>query len=341
MNVAKSDLKKWAREKFKGPENCTLPSFSPDLSELDEEGIRWDVHQAIRHGFFSTLCTCEAGMTPDEVKRFVEIVADEAKGKILVSITLMCDSFKKSRELLAHAEKVGCSHVLFGYPANFYPKTSEEIFQVTKELCDSTNLGIVLYPTPHFNFERLHPSAFPLEVLNRAAEFDNVVAIKLGEAGLIAECWRKFGDQVLLSCPIERWWPMLYLAYKQQWIGAGPYETMQSPDKPYLVQYGKLMMEGKMDEAMEIFWNINTARLIFEQEHMKVVMLGVYPWTLYKYYQWLVGGNGGLTRQPSIKIHQHQMELARMALRFIGITPNELDEEFYVGKFNYARMSKK
>ena len=40
---------------MKGLENIIIPSFTPDLSELDEEGIRWDVRQSIKHGFFSTL----------------------------------------------------------------------------------------------------------------------------------------------------------------------------------------------------------------------------------------------------------------------------------------------
>jgi 4-hydroxy-tetrahydrodipicolinate synthase len=252
----------------------------------------------------------------------------------------MCDSLEKNREMLAHAEKVGCSHVLFGYPATYYPKTSEEIYKLTKEMCEISNLGIVMYPTPHFNFERISPAGFPIDVLNRIAELDNVVAIKVGEAGLIAECVRNFGDRVLVSCPIERWWPMLYVAYKQQWIGAGPYETMQSPENPYLVQYGKLMLDGKMDEAMGIFWRLTPARNIFEQEHMKVVMIGTYPWSLYKYYQWLVGGNGGLTRQPSLKNHQHQMDMARTALQMIGISPRENEEEFYVGRLNYEKMKK-
>ena len=163
MDIAKTEMKAWAKENFIGPENCTLPSFTPDLSELDEDGIRWDVQQAIKHGFFSTLCAIEAGMSFEEMKRFVEIVADEAKGKILVSITLMCDSLDKNREMLAHAEKVGCSHVLFGYPAAYYPKTSEEIYHLTKEMCGASNLGIVLYPTPHFNFERIHPAGFPID----------------------------------------------------------------------------------------------------------------------------------------------------------------------------------
>ena len=96
-------------------------------------------------------------------------------------------------------------------------------------------------------------------------------------------------------------------------------------------EHGKLMLEGKMDEAMDIYWRLTPARNIFEQEHMKVVMIGTYPWSLYKYYQWLVGGNGRLTRQPSLKNHQHQMDMARMALQMIGLSPREMMKSFMWG----------
>ena len=55
VEAARTELKAWAKENVKGLENCIIPSFTPDLTELDEEAIRWDVQQSIKHGFFSTL----------------------------------------------------------------------------------------------------------------------------------------------------------------------------------------------------------------------------------------------------------------------------------------------
>ena len=59
-----------------------------------------------------------------------------------------------------------------------------------------------------------------------------------------------------------------------------------------------------------------------------------------KYYQWLVGGNGGYTRQPCMKIHQHNTEPYRQALKAIGIETNDNDEEFYFGKMNYRKIQR-
>ena len=60
--VSRNDRKEWGRQHFKGMENFVLPSFSPDLKELDEQGIRNDVRHAIRQGFGATTSTA-LGMT--------------------------------------------------------------------------------------------------------------------------------------------------------------------------------------------------------------------------------------------------------------------------------------
>src|SRR3712207_4251971 len=70
--VSKTERKAWASEHFRGIENVLMPSFNPDLTELDEEGIRLDVRQSKRHGFFGSLCSVETGLTPEEKVRFVE-----------------------------------------------------------------------------------------------------------------------------------------------------------------------------------------------------------------------------------------------------------------------------
>jgi len=43
MEFSKVEAKEWAKQNMKGLEAVLFPSFSPDLQELDEEGIRYDV----------------------------------------------------------------------------------------------------------------------------------------------------------------------------------------------------------------------------------------------------------------------------------------------------------
>ena len=49
MAISRAERKAWARESFVGLQNIVVPSFTPDLLELDEAGIRRDIRQSIRH----------------------------------------------------------------------------------------------------------------------------------------------------------------------------------------------------------------------------------------------------------------------------------------------------
>jgi 4-hydroxy-tetrahydrodipicolinate synthase len=339
MPVHQSEQKQKARETFIGVQNLLMPSFTPDLTELDEAGIRWDVKQSIAHGFFSTELTTQAGLTFDEAKRFLDIVVDEADGQIMVSPGIIFDSLEKNIAFIEYAEQAGADMAVLSYPLNYYPDSPEKIYQDTRRMCEASGLPVVLYPSMKYNFGRFHPSGFPLEVLDRLVEIDNVVSILVAitEPGFIFECFRRYGDDVLVQVPWERWMPFLVSNHGQQWMGPGTYELFQSPEKRYLVDYFNLLLEGKTDEAMELYWRITPARMTFEQQFMPTQTIGTYHWPLMKYYQWLVGGNGGCTREPVMKMGQHQMDQARDAVRALGIQPRENDEAFFVGHVNYNK----
>lgn len=335
MRVKRSELKQWAREHLRGVENTLFPSFTEDMKHLDEAGIRLDVRQSIAHGFFSMMCATEVHMTLDEAKRFLSIAVDEAKGRIHVTASLIRDTLEDNRELMHHADAIGVDGILLGFPPTYHPQRPEDIYEVARSFCDDTSMYVTLYPSPHWNFEVFHPSGFPLDVLERLAELDNVVAVKLGEVGLFAQASRSIGDKVLLGCPIERLAPLLILGYGMQWMGAGCYEVFQSPETQYLVKYFNHLLEGNVDAGMEIYWKLTPARVQFEQQFDKTVMTGTYHWNQQKYYQWCVGGNGGVVRQPSMKLHQHEMEQTKMGFRMIGIQPRQPDAEFFAGRTFY------
>ncbi len=337
-----SDRKAWAREHLRGIENCTFPSFDPTLSTLDEKGIRLDIRQAIAHGFVSTLCTCEAGLTMEEAKRFLEVAVDEAGTDLGVSTTLIRDSFDENLELAKHMERIGGHGALIGYPFNWYPQDENDVYEQTRALCEAADLNYVLYATFKFNFGRFHPSGWPLDVLERmAVDFPNTVACKLGilEPGFIYEAFHRLADKVVIQFPWERWWPLLRSNYGAnfQFAGAGAYEAFQSTEKPMCTDYFQLLLEDRMDEAMAIYWRLTPVRNVFEKQFMPTQMIGTYHWPQQKYYQWLVGGNGGFTRQPVMKMMQYEMDEMRGAMRAVGIAPSEDDSEFFVGRSNAAR----
>ncbi|MBI4446084.1 MAG: dihydrodipicolinate synthase family protein [Acidobacteria bacterium] len=339
MTINRSERKQWARENFKGLQNVLVPSFDSEMDTLSEEGIRLDVRQSIKHGFFSTLCACEAGLSLEENKRFVEIAVSEAAGKMLVGISLFLDTTEQMIELTRHAEKAGCTHALLGYPLFFNPRSEEEIFQFARQICEASNLSIIL---PVFNdrvdFTRFHPSGVPFGLYDRLTALDTVVAIQIEtvEPGMITECFTRYRDQVLVSSTFLGMLPMLNEIYGLQWSGNWIYEALQSPQKPQAVEFFNLLLAKKTDSAMKLFWQMAPTLSTLAQ------MMGLYSATgadhfhLRKFYQWSVGGNGGLTRQPHMNLYRRQKEAIRSAYRAVGIIPAENDDEFLAGKVNYS-----
>jgi 4-hydroxy-tetrahydrodipicolinate synthase len=344
MAVARNERKAWARDALLGLENALMPSFTPDMRDLDEDAIRFDVRQAKAHGFFSTMCAVETGLSTEEAKRFISIVCDEAGEDLLVSFTVLNDSFEQSLALLQHAEKAGCSHALLGYPATFRPATPDEIYEKTAMLAEATSLGLVMYVTDKFDFVRFHPSQIPFEAYDKIAELPNIVSLKVGfgNPATAFEAFERYGDKVLVNVGtpmLMGLFPMLREQYGAQWFGGGAWEMWQSPEKPYLVEYHEAVMAGKVDEAMRIYWQIAPATRIMMGSIASGGDSGMYHWPFGKYVSWSVGGNGGAMREPAQRLSPMMMQSRKQALKAIGIEPPQDDAQFWLGRTEWNRRN--
>ncbi|HEX2386671.1 MAG TPA: hypothetical protein VHL99_08910, partial [Candidatus Binatia bacterium] len=128
-----SQAKDWAREKYRGVEDSLKTAFSPDFEELDEDGVRHDVRESIRQGFFSAMCS-STDTTLAEKKRFLEIVCDESRGRILVGVNAALKNLDECLELLVHGEKVGCTHAFIEYPRSLRAESSDEVYRYLRRL---------------------------------------------------------------------------------------------------------------------------------------------------------------------------------------------------------------
>jgi 4-hydroxy-tetrahydrodipicolinate synthase len=70
LPYARREVKERAREHWRGLCNVTLPSFTPDFSGINEEGVRADVRRAAELGYWGTLVASESGTTNDEYIRW-------------------------------------------------------------------------------------------------------------------------------------------------------------------------------------------------------------------------------------------------------------------------------
>jgi len=325
LKYERKDIKKWAKENYKGLENCLLPTFNKDLTDIDEGGIRNDVRQSIKHGFCKTLIVPDAGTTIPELKKMIEIIVDEARGNILVSLWLGFNNLKTQLEMLKFGEEVGIDSALMHYPESEIFENEEGIFEYTKRICDSTNVAIDLYASHKYNFERFHPSTFSARLIARMAEFENVAGLKDGTPDLshLVELFDYCGDKLLPMTPVECFFPIFVNKYGMQWAGAADYEFFQDTENRQLVTYFQLLKEGKLKEAMEIYWKLTPIRTYWNKTTLPTVEIGTYNYNQWKYAQWLVGGSGGHVRLPCMKLYEHDKETIKNLMRASGIKVRE------------------
>jgi dihydrodipicolinate synthase/N-acetylneuraminate lyase len=334
MLYTKAEAKDWARAQMRGVCNVIIPSYTHDLRRLNEKGIRHDVRKNIEHKFWGALLVSEAGTTLDEMRQFVDIAVDEAKGRHHFLLHGTFDTAEDVVAMAEHAQRAGVSGLLLGYPNSFYPRSAQEVYEYSAYVCNHTDLAVVLFAASHWNFGRLHPSGFPPEVLLQLADLPNVVAIKHevarpGVAGF-HQFWKLAGDKpILISDPLEANSPVWVDLFGMQWMGTSNYEWWGGKVPEYFAH----LHDGDYDRAMEIYWQIQPARAARMAEQATFAGANFIHRYLWKYQAWLNGYNGGPLRQPAMKLADAQMRRLREALQRSGLQPETAEfGECFVGR---------
>ncbi|MCX7710977.1 MAG: dihydrodipicolinate synthase family protein [Clostridia bacterium] len=364
----KSEAKEWAREKFRGIENVLMPSFKemdveeamsglnvPGLAKkmlssffpkgktfgLDETGVKHDVEMCIKHGFFATTVSLEFIALPNQeliLRPYYRMVKAAAKGRIILDAYICNATMDENINNIRIAEEEGMDCIMLALPPYFYPSSENDVYEYVKKICDSTNLGVVFYPSHKYNYERFHASRFSPQLIDRIADIPNIVAMKLGVPNLShnIECIHLCGHKVMLNSPVLSWWPLFIGELGIKWAGSSPFEYLQTPENPRLVNHFNLLLEGKKEEAMKLYWEMTAARETFEQMVMPMVEEGNYNLMHWKYMGWLAGMNGGTIPLSTGRLYEYQKQKYRDALVKSGIQPRQDDREFYVGRVNFC-----
>ncbi|MFT4212071.1 MAG: dihydrodipicolinate synthase family protein [Microbacterium sp.] len=331
----RAEARDWARERLVGAVNCTIPSFTRSLETLNEAGIRHDVRLAKEHGFIGTLGVSEISITLPEYLQFLEIVRDEAGSDLVVTHHASWSGLEQNIQAVRGAEAAGAELVLLSYPPNFYPESEQEILDYTKAVCDATNLAVIVFPMFLWGFSsRIHPSDIPARLIRRMLdEIPNIAVIK-AEGGApsimgMIEAYRRFGDEVVISCPIEGDLLTLGQLFPIQLSATSDHEFW-GPTIPHAME---LLREERFDEVTDLYWQMHPARkakgAVAAQLHGGF-FIDRQAW---KFQGWLRGYNGGPLRSPTQRIHDPQMNTLRKGLIDSGFEPSmDPFREFFVGR---------
>ena len=334
-SYTRDEARDWAREHLMGVINVLIPSFTNDLRHVNETAIRHDVRKQFDYGFDGALLVSEVAISQDEYRRFCEIAADEAAGRQLFVHHSSWSTKEDAIEALAIAKDTGAELVLLSYPPNFYPTSEQDIYDYTREVCDATDLAVMLFPMFLWGFSpRIHPSDIPVSLLRRLIDdCPNVVAIKAegGFPGImgVVECHRLFGDEVVISCPIESELIALSQVMPIRLSATSDHEYFG----PMIPRVFAHLQAGEYDVATGIYWQIHPARRA-KNALAPVLNGGAFiNRQAWKFQGWLQGYNGGPLRQPTQRIHDAQMNQLRKGLVDAGLEPSmDPYAEFFVGR---------
>lgn len=331
----KSDAKAWAQENFVGACNIIIPSFTNDLRGLNESGIRHDVRRNVELGFWGALLVSEAGTTAAEMREFMEIAVDEAAGRQYFVLHGSFDTLDDTIKMAKSARSIGVDALLMAYPNSFHPSSVEELSAYTRAVCDGSDLGVILFSVPHFNFARFDPSGFPLQVWDELVGIENVVALKyeVGQPGIVGawEFFERFKDKNVLICdPHEPNMIVWAEVYKTPWVGTSNYEYYGN-SIPTILDH---LNQGRRAEALDLYWKLQPARQVRTSLNGQMEGANFLHRYLSKYQAWLQGYNGGPLRAPAMKLTDAQMFRVADGLVRSGLidkVPNDFGD-FFIGR---------
>jgi len=331
-SYTKSEARAWARETMLGVANVSIPTMTGDFKAINELAARHDVEKTIEHGFVGTLACSEVAMTLAEYRRFVEVLAEQAAGRVFVVHHAIFNTLEDNIEAARLAAEAGAELVLLGYPPYFHPRSLEDVHAYSKAFCDATDLAVMLFPIPTWGFSRLSPIDIPLDILRRLVdECPNVVSIK-AEGGMPQimgpiDMHRAFHDEVVISFPLEHEFIPLAQLIDVPFCGTN-FSAFYGPLLPRIFN---LIRDRRFEAATAEFYRMAPARAAFGS--VPQAGNGLINRMMWKYESWLQGYNGGPLRHPTARVYQRDMQALRRGQEVAGLNPtSDPDELFFIGR---------
>src|SRR6202051_314837 len=126
-SYSKKQERDWGWANMRGVANGVPPTFTEDLTALNEKAIRYDIRKEIEYGFWGTLLVAETVATPEEYVRFAQWAADEAHGRLHLIFHAAFNTLAENVKVARASQEAGAELVLLSYPAHFYARHNQDV----------------------------------------------------------------------------------------------------------------------------------------------------------------------------------------------------------------------
>lgn len=172
------------QKKIKGPVFSILTPFNPINDEIDFEALENYIQKIFDAGgrvfYVMAYNSRYSQLTFDEIKILNSFVCRKAKELSSDNIVIVADpphcATKHSIEFAQHAESCGADMISLIVRERFY--FEDQIYQHFKMINDASGIGILIHEMPFLNGLGGPIVNWPLSLLDRVADLNNVIAIK-------------------------------------------------------------------------------------------------------------------------------------------------------------------
>jgi len=318
MKYSKSESKEAARELLKGIWTA-MPYCWDEDDNFDDVANRSNMDHIIENikvdGHYCSGNIAEFWSMPDNERMHAhEVMLDQARNRIPMIAGCHHQSVKQVVTLAKHAQEIGYDFVIVLTPY-VAARDDETVYQFYEYICSRVDIGIILFNVP----QNCHP--INANLAKRLSKLPNICGYKQadGSPASTHSIIDTVGKDIVISVADEAPWLTSMTQLGLQWLVNYNPHLYQSKDWLPLKDYTDAALNGEINRATEIAKSIQPLRELHAKWIMGYWNSGRMPISEMKYWQELIGMNGGRTRPPVIEISDEKKQELKEDLKNTGL----------------------
>jgi len=257
-------------------------------------------------------------LRPDERKKIIDTVLDEARGKIPVMVGVAAMTTKQTIENARYAKEAGADVGLIVQPPYIKPKQSS-LYKYFKDVADAVDIPLAIYNNP----ERCGVNIEP-ETIARLAKHPNIVAIK--EAGpnpygVMRTVELTRGEFNVLCCDCA-FYALIPVVMASGGKGTSNVTGSLCPREIAVISKPWTNYDDVLNMREALYKYLPLIRMMYSETN---------PVPL-KYAMSLVGADVGKPRKPLMELSEQNQKAMRQTMDRLGIMDEDSYQMQYFGR---------